>query len=304
MNRGRRREDIYFSRSDYQTFITVMQETAEVWNLKVSAYCLMSNHYHLLIHTPEGNLSRCMRNINGVYPQCFNRSHNVDGQLFRGRYRAVLIEADNHLLEVLRYIHRNPIRAGLVKSLDKYPWSSHRGFVSSTEKWKWLYKDYLLSMLSEKKSKSRSAYLDFVSQGEPESIERFYSLKNLPSLLGSDSFKELVKDRFNHLRFTKEIPDSRELAVSANNIIGFVCDYFNIRKAQIVYSTRGKTNVPRDVAFYLVRKHTGKTLVEVGRYFDIDSYSTVSSAVLRIKERKTKDHTLQKQLGYMEKKLY
>ena len=303
MNRGRRREDIFLSKGDYNTFITVLQETAEMWNLKVSAYCLMSNHYHLLVHTPEGNLSRCMRNINGVYTQRFNRLHKLDGQLFRGRYKAVLVEADIHLLEVLRYIHRNPIQAGLVTKLDNYPWSSHHGFISRAKKWEWLQKDFLLSMLSEKKTNYRSAYLDFVSQGAPESIERFYSLKNLPSLLGSDKFKEWVKDKFNHLRFAKEIPDSRELAVSADNIILHVSDYFKVAKEQVADSKRGTENLPRDIAMYLIRHHTGETLAKVGRHFGVDNYSTVSSAVQRIKARKRKDRKVQNYLVEIERRL-
>jgi REP element-mobilizing transposase RayT len=141
MNRGRRREEVFLSRTDYESFLEVLRETPVGWNIKVAAYCLMPNHYHLLVTTPEGNISRCMRHINGVYTQRFNRQHQADGQVFRGRYKAVLVEADNHLLEVLRYIHRNPIRAGLAGTVDDYPWSSHRGYVSSARKWAWLEKD-------------------------------------------------------------------------------------------------------------------------------------------------------------------
>ncbi len=120
MNRGRRRQKIFMSRGDYESFIKVLQETSDGWGLEVSAYCLMSNHYHLLVHSPDGNLSRCMRHINGVYTQRFNRGHKKDGPLFRGRYKAVLVDSDSHLLEVLRYIHRNPLRARLVKRLDDF----------------------------------------------------------------------------------------------------------------------------------------------------------------------------------------
>ena len=166
MNRGRRREEIFLSRHDYDTFIKVLQETSEGWNLKISAYCLMSNHYHLLVHTPDGNISRCMRHINGVYTQRFNRHHKKDGQLFRGRYKAVLVDADSHLLEVLRYIHRNPLRAGIAKNLNAFTWSSHQAYISKAKKWEWLHKDFLLAMLSIKKSKWRTAYIDFVGQAD------------------------------------------------------------------------------------------------------------------------------------------
>lgn len=302
MNRGRRREKIFSSHNDYEAFIKVLQETSEAWNLKISAYCLMSNHYHLLVHTPEGNISRCMRHINGVYTQRFNRYHKKDGQLFRGRYRAVLVNADNHLLEVLRYIHRNPLRAGMVSNLKDFAWSSHHGYISRAKKWEWLYKDFLLFMLSGKKSRSRSAYIDFVSQVEPAEIERFYSLKNLPSVLGSNSFKEWVKEKFSYLRFQKEIPESRELAPSPENIIATVCSYYKIKKEQIAVSKRGTENLPRDIAIYLVRLHCRDTLSNIGRYFGIGHYSTVSSAVERIKSRKNQDRSLQRQLVKIEEK--
>jgi REP element-mobilizing transposase RayT len=134
MNRGRRREDIFVNPEDYQLFIGVLKEAVELFNLRVAAYCLMTNHYHLLVQTPEGNISRCMRHVNGIYTQRFNRRHNTDGQLFRGRYKALLVDADSYLLELLRYIHRNPLRAGLVKSLDKYKTSSHKAYISSAKK--------------------------------------------------------------------------------------------------------------------------------------------------------------------------
>jgi putative transposase len=130
VNRGRRGEKICRTDSDREMFLEVLRESAEMWDLKVLAYCLMPNHYHLLIHSPDGNLGRGMRHLNGVYAQRFNRRRKIDGRLFRGRYRAVLIDADQHLLEVLRYIHRNPLRAGLAEALGDYRWSSHNGYVS------------------------------------------------------------------------------------------------------------------------------------------------------------------------------
>ena len=111
----------------------------------------MPNHYHLLIHTPDGNLSRAMRHINDVYTQRYNRRKKIDGQLFRGRYKSILVEADSHLLELLRYIHRNPVRANMCQTVEDYPWSSHAGYLSSAKKWDWLFKQFLLAMFASKK---------------------------------------------------------------------------------------------------------------------------------------------------------
>jgi len=117
MNRGRQREAIFTGPQDYQLLLEVLGEAAEIFHLQVAAFCLMPNHYHLIIHTPEGNVSRCMRHFNGIYTQRFTRRYKVDSQLFRGRYKAVLIDADSYLLELLRYIHRNPLLGGLGKIL-------------------------------------------------------------------------------------------------------------------------------------------------------------------------------------------
>ena len=99
MNRGRQGQKIYRSNDDYRYYISIVQETIKMWDLRIAAYCLMPNHYHLLVQTPQGNLSRCMRHINGLYTQYYNRAYNKDGQLFKGRYKSILIDADSYLLE-------------------------------------------------------------------------------------------------------------------------------------------------------------------------------------------------------------
>ncbi|MBU0730792.1 MAG: transposase, partial [Proteobacteria bacterium] len=207
---------------------------------------------------------------------------------------------DSHLLEVLRYIHRNPLRAGIVSKLNDFVWSSHHGYVSKKKQWGWLHKDFLLSMLSDKKSSRMPAYIDFVAQSETEEIGRFYSLKNLASVLGSAPFKDWLKDKFDHLRFHTEIPESRKFAPSPERIIGIVCEHFKVKKEQIAVSKRGTENFPRDVAIYLVRRHSRVTLAAVGKHFQISNYSTVSSAVERIKARKEIDRALQKHLEKIE----
>jgi REP element-mobilizing transposase RayT len=301
MNRGRRREKIFSSPEDYELFIAVLGEAVEMWNLKIAAYCLMSNHYHLLLHTPDGNISCCMRHINGVYTQRYNRLHKKDGQLFRGRYKAVTIGGDSYLLEVLRYIHRNPLKARLVNNLDDFIWSSHKGYTSRAKKWNWLYKDFMLSMFSEKAGQAKKAYLEFVSQKEPEEIDTFYAKKNLSSVLGSDEFKEWIKVKFEDLRFHREIPETSVLAPEPENIFEAVCRCFETTKGSLMKSRRGSGNLARDSAVYFLRKYSTETLTGVGRYFDIANYSTVSSILDRVKNRKSKDKAFAKQLKNIEK---
>jgi REP element-mobilizing transposase RayT len=124
--RGNERRAIYRDDADRQSFLEILQATLARFRWRCLGYCLMSNHYHLLIRTPEPNLARGMRDLNGVYAQCFNRRYGRVGHLFQGRYRAVLIEGDEHLLAAIRYVARNPVRAGICSRAEAYAWSSHR----------------------------------------------------------------------------------------------------------------------------------------------------------------------------------
>lgn len=130
MNRGRRSERIFHGRKDYQAFVQLLGDTSEMWNLRVSAYCLMPNHYHLLVQMPVANISRAMRHLNGVYTHRFNRRHGIDGPLFKGRYKAIVVSADSYLLQLVRYIHRTPIKAGVAANMEDYLYSSHKGYLS------------------------------------------------------------------------------------------------------------------------------------------------------------------------------
>ena len=230
MNRGRRSEAIFQEKKDYFTFIDLLKEAVDLWNLRVSAYCLLSNHYHLLVQTPDANLSRCMRHINGVYTQRFNRSHHLDGQLFRGRYKSILIDADPYLLELIRYIHRNPIESGIVKNLEKYPWSTHKGYLSDAKKWDWLYKDFVLSMFSDDNRISRKRYREFVSKESSEEINVILGKKKLPSMLGSEGFMERIKRKFSSDKRHMEVPESRSLAPGVNRIKEVVCRSYNVKE--------------------------------------------------------------------------
>lgn len=120
MNRGRGRQAIFHDQAYFDAFLATLSEAHERFSLEIYAYCLMSNHFHLLVKTPEGNLQRAMRHVGGVYTQRYNRLKKTDGPLFRGRYKAILVDADEYLLHLSRYIHRNPLEAHMVDDLTNY----------------------------------------------------------------------------------------------------------------------------------------------------------------------------------------
>jgi putative transposase len=137
----------------------------------------------MLINTPRGNLSRCMRHIDGVYTQRFNRIHSFDSPLFRGRFKSILVDGDSYLLQLVRYIHKNPVRAGVAEVLEQHPWSSHKGYLSASKKWDWLHKEFILSLLSQEKQTQLSAYRKLMKTEDSEEIAKLFERKKWPAFL-------------------------------------------------------------------------------------------------------------------------
>lgn len=299
MNRARRGEDLFLDKADYQQFIDLLQETADLFNVNVAAFCLMPTHYHLMVQTPDANLSRCMRHLNGVYTQRYNLRHGCDGTLFRGRYKSILIDADSYVLQLVRYIHNNPLKAGLVKRLDQYVWSSHKGYLSKAKKWNWLYKDFVLQMLATKKSSQIRVYKQFMVQVQDENLIRILDHKNLPSILGSEKFISWIKDRFFKKKIDREVPASKQLAPDLDTIISEVSRYYEIRPNTLKAVRRGIENEPRDVAMYLIRSTRSEPLLRVGTGFGLNRYSSVSSAVIRVKIKLQKDRKFKARLEHI-----
>lgn len=164
-SRGNGRADIYFSEADRLAWLSVLAQTCARFNWRVHAWCQMSNHYHMLVETPEANLSEGMRQLNGVYTQHVNRVHRRVGHVFQGRFKAVLVERESHLLEVARYVVLNPVRAGMVADAGEWPWSSHACMRGLQPAPAWLEVDALLLAFGRDRARAVSAYEDFVRAG-------------------------------------------------------------------------------------------------------------------------------------------
>ncbi|MBN2515163.1 MAG: transposase [Deltaproteobacteria bacterium] len=303
MNRGRRGDPIFIDDTDYRSFIDILQTSVELWKVNIAAYCLMSNHYHLLIQTPKANLSRCMRHINGVYTQRFNKTHACDGPLFRGRYRSILVDFDSYLLELVRYIHRNPVRAGIADTMDKYPWSSHQGYLSDAKKWDWLYKDFVLSLFCSNKRERKREYRIFVSYIDSEELEKFYCRKKISAMFGKEPFRQWVKNTFSGEKRDVEIPESRIFMPDVGVIKKQVCALYGIDEAELLRSRRGVNNEPRNVAIYLTRYLRGDGLEVIGQAFGMDKYSSVSSVIERTKALIADNTRIKKRVDMIKSKI-
>lgn len=283
MNRGRRGERVFRNTGDYRGFIEILKDARHMWNLRVTAYCLMPSHYHILVQTPDGNLSRSMRHVDGVYTQRFNRSHGTDGPLFRGRYKSILVEVDSYLLPLVRYIHTNPLNAGLVNELQNYEWGSHRGYLSNAPEWDWLHKDLVYSMLSDTETGRLNAYRKFMQSESEARLERVLESKKWPAILGADAFLDWVKERFFQGKMDDEVPQSKELTPDVGKICDVVCRLYQVDPAALLRSRRGVPNEPRNMAIYLTRLLRRERLQEIGKHFGVSKCSSVSSTIERVK---------------------
>jgi REP element-mobilizing transposase RayT len=169
-SRGDRQEAIYEDDDDRKCFLDVLGEVIERYNWVCHAYCLMTNHYHLVIETPEANLSKGMRQLNGVYTQASNRRHGRVGHLFQGRFKAILVDKDAYLLELCRYVVLNPVRAGIVSQPDEWKWSSYRAAMGLCPAPPWLAVDYVLRNFGSDRRSARENYRQFVLAGVGERI--------------------------------------------------------------------------------------------------------------------------------------
>ena len=184
--RGDRREAIYEDDTDREQFLGVLGEVAECFNWHCHAYCLMSNHYHVVIGTPDGNLSKGMRQLNGVYTQWSNRRHRRTGHLFQGRFKAILVDADSYLLELTRYVVLNPVRAGMVRQARDWKWSSYRATIGEATAPQWLQTDGLLAQFGSRRARAVDAYKQFVREGRQ--ADPIWRHLNRQVFLGDDAF--------------------------------------------------------------------------------------------------------------------
>jgi putative transposase len=256
--RGNEKKDIYFTEADRVEFLKLMGKVSDRFNWIYHAYCQMGNHYHILVETPDGNLSHGMRQLNGVYTQYINRTHQRVGHLFQGRFKAILVQKENYLRELARYIVLNPVRAGMVVEPGDWRWSSYRATVGTEQKPPWLTTDWLLSGFDVDRARACSSYARFVADGIAMSGP-WGELKN-QIYLGSEHFVEQMQQHIGKDRSLQEVPlkQRRRVAMPLH-------DY----EARYADRDRAMAEAYRSGAY---------SMPEIGRYFGVGRM-TVSRAV-------------------------
>ena len=206
-SRGNARADIFQDEGDRQAFLKCLGKVVHRFNWLCHAYCLMNNHYHLVVETPEANLSKGMRQVNGVYTQVYNRRHRTVGHLLQGRYKAILIQKESHLLEVCRYVVLNPLRAKAVERLEQWKWSSYGVTAGLREDPSWLALDWVLSQFGTRRGPAMRHYRRFVKDGldKPSIWEGVQA----QVLLGKEDFIRKLKGYVKGYEEITEIPRSQ-----------------------------------------------------------------------------------------------
>ena len=190
--RGNARSDIYLSDSDRELFLDALAYVVDRFGWVCHAYCLMDNHYHLMIETPQANLSRGMGQLNGIYTQRFNRKHDRVGHVYQGRFKSIVVDKESYLLELSRYVVLNPVRAGMVESAGDWPWSSYLAMTGEADCPKFLNDSFLLSQFAKTKSRARASYVRFVQDGLDD---KPWGMLNGPDILGDDDFRSELQSQ-------------------------------------------------------------------------------------------------------------
>ena len=199
-SRGNARQKIFFDDTDRKLFLGVLSQVTSRYSWLCHAFCLMDNHYHLLVETPKPNLSLGMRQLNGIYTQAFNRRHKRVGHIFQGRYKAILVEKESHLLELCRYVVLNPLRIKSGKRIGGWKWSSYRATSGLASVPEFLTVDWVLSQFGQKRSQAQARYRTFVREGlENRPWERVRG----QIYLGSEEFIERQAKKAERI---KEVP--------------------------------------------------------------------------------------------------
>jgi len=293
-SRGNERKAIFKNKGDRESFLSYLKSAHLRYGAVIHVYCLMNNHYHLLIETPKGNLSQIMRHINGAYTTYFNVKHRRAGHLFQGRYKAILVDADAYAGELSRYIHLNPVRAGIVNMPDQHRWSSYQYYTMKKKQPEWLNVDFILNYFGAELPSSKKKYKEFVLASIIGQYESPLNKTFASTILGDENFIEQInkkylkrKNDYNNLPALREIKKTCSIELIHNQVRVLLGD---------------SESVARKAAIYLCHKYTGATLKEIGAQFGI-SDSGITLASHRFSEILKRSRRLRKKIDEIHNQL-
>lgn len=293
-SRGNEQKDVFKSQRDREKFLEYLASATERYGAVIHAYCLLSNHYHLLLETPEGNLSQIMRHINGAYTTYFNVKRKRAGHLFQGRFKAILVEADKYALELSRYIHLNPVRAGMVLRPEEYRWSSYNSYIGQGAASSWLKMETILDYFSNSPKEANQMYRFFVEGLLGKEYESPFKNTFGATVLGTAEFIKMVtSDHLSKKEIDGAVPGIRQFKAKP--------EPEEILKA-VTATMGGNEKLARQVGMYLCHKYSGKKLREIGNLFGVGE-TAIAEARRLLSRRMETDKPLSDEVNKVKTKL-
>ena len=286
-SRGNQRGEVFWDEQDREGLKRILERTKERYGYLLHGYVFMTNHYHLLVETPHANIKQIMQNINTSYTVFVNRKYQRSGHLFQGRYKAFIVDKEGYLLELGRYIHLNPVRAGLVKRPEDFKWSSYCDYVRSRKAGGLVDTDETLSLFSKLRDVAIRKYRGFINEG----VDGRSPLENATgSILGDERFRERVVRYLRDISDKGAIPDIRKIRKKqgVDEIVKGVARYYGMMEVDLLRRRR-RTEGERKVAVYLSKVLSGEKNVEIGSVFGI-TIQAVTNAVRRVEKRISEDN--------------
>lgn len=301
LSRGNEGRDIFVNDKDRFVFLDAIGEMAARFEIDVFAYVLMGNHYHLLARTRRSNLKKAMHWFGTVYTQRFNRRHFRNGHLFQGRYKSIIVQNDAYLLQLSYYIHRNPLRAGIVKRLADYRWSSYRFYAYGKKAPDWLSTALILAQ-SEKEEDRHKSYREKVQKYAREEKRLLEDLRH-GLILGSKQFVEKIRKQYLPAKPNVSVPQQNQLAKGFDrssflNKAQRLLHKYDVQRFVKAGRLRGAEKDRRDLLLYMIWNSGQFSNEQIGQLFGL-SYSAVSHAVKSLKARLMENPELQEKYSQL-----
>lgn len=293
--RGNAQQDIFSDDKDRYRFYEILQKSCERYRCRVHAFCLMTNHIHLEMQVGDFSLSRIMQNISQRYTQWFNWRYKKSGHVFQGRYKAVMVDADEYLLELAAYIHLNPVRARMTDLPGAYQWSSHRAYLGK-ETLSWLETDFVLSQFSPNETLARTKFAAFVEERITDGCRNEFHGERISDnrIFGNDKFVDVVLT-------ATESPRERKPGVS--EVVAVVKKVYGISDEQLMSQGRERVSCEaRGLAAWATLEVSSGKLVELATLLHRNS-STLTCAVRRIEKLSEQDPSVAEKMGRVRKEL-
>jgi REP element-mobilizing transposase RayT len=296
-SRGNQKQPVFLSSWDRARFLDYLDEAHEKLDALVHSYCLMESHYHLMLETRQANLSKIMHFMNTSFTIYLNKRHKRVGHLFQGRFKAILIEAETYAQELSRYIHLNPLRAGIVKRPEDHAWSSLREYLGQRKPPRWLDTSFVLGLFGDDPDDARLQYAAFISSLLIPTVPNPFKNKNggSPAILGSKGFLERIKETYLQGKApNREFPLLRQYREKPP--LGRI-------RSEVVRRLGNEDKLSRNMAIFLTHGHTDYRLEEIGDYFGI-SQAAIGMVCLRIKQVLSQNPDLSRAVEEIKRNLF